>query len=132
MAEHTPGPWRVVESAVFIGECHTYEPDGSPAWGGFLLRSCPRPEANARRIVACFNACEGIPTDALEQSSELMLTLEAARANSRGWQATVTRLQAENARFKAALEKLAGESNLPWTGTIVQEFARAALGKEST
>jgi hypothetical protein len=40
--------------------------------------------------------------------------------------------QAENARLKAALEKLANEKNLQWTGTIVQEFARAALGKEST
>jgi cell division protein FtsB len=39
-------------------------------------------------------------------------------------------LEAENARLRAALEKLADESNLLWTGTIVQEFARAALGKE--
>lgn len=31
-------------------------------------------EANARRIVACVNACEGIPTEALECQSKKQIT----------------------------------------------------------
>ena len=55
MSEHTKGPWKAIGFLVFLGNA-----------GGFDLRHCPAPEANARRIVSCVNACEGIPTDALE------------------------------------------------------------------
>lgn len=36
--------------------------------GGFDLRHAPAPEANARRIVACWNACNGITTESLEEN----------------------------------------------------------------
>lgn len=71
-ALHTPGPWRA---------------DGAEVWGTHAMRfnlttggtpmiarvckheDAERPfpyEENARRIVACVNACEGISTDRLE------------------------------------------------------------------
>ena len=37
------------------------------------------------------------------------------------------RLEANADRLAEALAKLADENNLPWTGVVVQEFARAAL-----
>ena len=43
---------------------------------------------------------------------------------------TINELEKENARLREALEKLASEENLPWTGIVVQEFASAAIGKE--
>ena len=38
--------------------------------GGFDISACPYPEVNARRLVACWNACEGLPTKVLEHASE--------------------------------------------------------------
>jgi len=34
--------------------------------GGALTRSLEQNEANARRLVACWNACDGLPQDALD------------------------------------------------------------------
>jgi hypothetical protein len=34
--------------------------------GGFDIRDCPSPEENARRLVACWNASEGLSTEELE------------------------------------------------------------------
>lgn len=38
---------------------------------GFISTSKEEAEANARRLVACWNACEGMATDALEQISRI-------------------------------------------------------------
>lgn len=70
--EHTPEPWRVELVNHALGDTGDYE-------GVVEIRSgdAKRPmieiwddsdeaEANARRIVACVNACAGIPTDDLE------------------------------------------------------------------
>lgn len=53
--QHTPEPWEQFESIVYMG-----------MHGGFDLAGCPLPEANARRIVACVNACAGLDTEYLE------------------------------------------------------------------
>ena len=37
------------------------------------------------------------------------------------------KVKADADRLADALAKLADENNLPWTGVVVQEFARAAL-----
>lgn len=34
--------------------------------GGFSISGCPDAEANARRLAACWNACDGVRTDFLE------------------------------------------------------------------
>jgi hypothetical protein len=62
MAEHTPGPWHVTSNAI----C-----EGRLGYGEIVAEARPDIRvggwyANARRIVAAVNACEGIPTEALE------------------------------------------------------------------
>lgn len=44
MSEHNETPWYANGPAVYMG-----------ADGGFSLRCCPNPEANARHIVHCVN-----------------------------------------------------------------------------
>src|ERR1700687_3987469 len=77
--QHTPGPWEVIPARgkmlphvmggdhcriALLDDCHAAESER---------------EANARRIVAAVNACEGIPTEALEQGvvRELLEALKA-------------------------------------------------------
>ena len=69
--KHTPEPW-VIDSRVGFGD-RFYSDDET----GSIIGECPeyrfapRPAqerfANVRRIVACVNACRGLPTDELEQ-----------------------------------------------------------------
>lgn len=62
-AQHTPEPWNasgtIVRSGIISGEGVIIHQGG---------RVTDRALANARRIVAAVNACEGISTEALEQS----------------------------------------------------------------
>lgn len=65
-AKYTPGPWRaegnIVRSGVmFVSDCDAESETPS------RIETC---KANARRIVACVNACDGIPTEALECQSK--------------------------------------------------------------
>lgn len=72
MGKHTPEPW-VIDSRVGFGD-RFYSDDET----GSIIGECPeyrfapRPAkerfANVRRIVACVNACCGLPTDELEQN----------------------------------------------------------------
>ena len=56
-AEHNQGPLSVRETCVYF----------SGGAGGFDIRNCPNPEANARRLAACWNACDGLPTALIEK-----------------------------------------------------------------
>ncbi|MDM5132948.1 hypothetical protein OB962_18415 [Aeromonas piscicola] len=60
MKKHTSEPWFI------DGQCAAAESD--QVNNGFYTAICKGPdgEANARRIVACVNACRGLPTDELE------------------------------------------------------------------
>lgn len=40
--------------------------------GGFDLRDCPSPEENARRLAACWNMCDGIDLENIEQGMPLV------------------------------------------------------------
>lgn len=51
MSKHAPEPW-------------SFPARLKDARGAFI----PMTEENARRVVACINACEGIPTEKLEDS----------------------------------------------------------------
>ena len=64
MSDHAPGPWAVnftkfsevrAENGAVIARC-------------LKLTSLTNLEANARRIVACVNACEGVSTKHLENN----------------------------------------------------------------
>lgn len=67
--QHTPEPWAVGtgyeqnDPGVFIFS------EGKSRFGSVIVSSDVEPsEANARRIVACVNACRGLSTDDLEKS----------------------------------------------------------------
>lgn len=75
-ASHAPEPWHYEMdysvTTIFAPDLTGHNPDGAYVAeidgqdvGRFATRE--QHEANARRIVAAVNACQGIPTDALEQ-----------------------------------------------------------------
>ncbi len=93
MSEHTKEPWAYEAKPVRNGYVFVIESDmisigccyGStnPMWDVCGARNG---EANARRIVACVNACAGIPTEDLESrgflsSLEKMLVRQRNAAN---------------------------------------------------
>ena len=90
MSDHTPGPWAVnftkfsevrAENGAVIARC-------------LKLTSLTNLEANARRIVACVNACEGVSTKHLENNlpirelvtrhNEVLREIEALKAERAG------------------------------------------------
>lgn len=90
--KHTTGPWRV----------GTPPPNGEQTIGnkaGLMVAVATTghgvsSEANARRIVACVNACEGISTTLLEHGAKhdwavLMTELEARIAELEAQQAAM-------------------------------------------
>jgi hypothetical protein len=85
MSEHAKEPWRA--------ECDADNPSGSQ-WAikdaiGFFIADChdnaghdkrvSYGEPNARRIVACVNACVGISTESLEQIKPLHIVVQDDR-----------------------------------------------------
>lgn len=93
--DHTPEPWRI----------GTPPPNGEQTIGnekGLMVAVATTghgvsAEANARRIVACVNACAGIPTDDLEMSPRHGLLHLADFANE-------LMKQGENERLRIALD----------------------------
>jgi hypothetical protein len=91
-APHTPEPWYI-------------QPSDYP--GGLLIKpipgqviaqcdQVPEMEANARRIVAAVNACQGISSEALEQGAvaemlNALLILEK-RCKALGWSEPLMRI----------------------------------------
>lgn len=72
-AEHTPGPWTVdTDGCIYQGEpkvmhfVHLASAFREESYWGEALAV-----ANARRIVACVNAAEGISTEALEACKDI-------------------------------------------------------------
>lgn len=64
---HTPEPWQAIGE--FIGTCEDdYQTIAYAAdHRNRKMRPLEQRKADARRIVACVNACAGIPTDKLER-----------------------------------------------------------------
>ena len=58
--KHTPGPWAQEGTVVYIGKTGDFLPNGEPNWGGFDLRNCPLPEANAHLIAAAPELLEAL------------------------------------------------------------------------
>ena len=83
--KHTPGPWRIDEYRNFV------TPDGPLYLGGVttpltLGDGMRKGWENARRIVACVNACEGISTEQLDSwlcmSRPIRKSLEELKAEA--------------------------------------------------
>jgi hypothetical protein len=92
--KHTPGPWEHGNNGLIYGQyaeddveapfvCDVIEDSAMQALG--ILS--PVEEANARRICAAINACEGISTEALEQGivAELLEKIQAVAELRRKW-----------------------------------------------
>jgi hypothetical protein len=70
--QHTQGRLEAIGDVILF-------PPQNGAFRGFNLEGCPNPEANARRLVACWNACEGVPTEMLEEYPAPFTELHAQR-----------------------------------------------------
>lgn len=83
--------------------------------------SAPVTEMNARRIVACVNACEGLPTASLEKmarevavgelvvkAAALLTACEAALTELEGWQEASTGLTSGNTPLDRLVTMLRG------------------------
>lgn len=103
--EHTKEPWKTGKNGkpFFVGDSSIL---GVKEGNEFILAQCNHnfeelSKANARRIVACVNACEGIPTKDLEVNSGAVLDLvlpnllaraETAEADRDKWKAMALEL----------------------------------------
>lgn len=75
--KHTPGPWQVGLSK--HGHC-AIAPGLSPMPAVFTARN----EANAARIVACVNACEGINPEAVPEILDVMRRIAESNGSGEG------------------------------------------------
>jgi hypothetical protein len=108
VAKHTPGPWVHGENGLIYGQCADDDSEApficdvidDPAMQVLGLMS-PVEQANARRIVAAINGCDGIPTDALEQDV-VQQVLEAVPALI----GLVHRLLPQHSKFDSTLDNL--------------------------
>lgn len=89
MRDHTPEPWRVDSGKDYYTKglhiCGDADNETNGAgiagiWDGRDELPESVQEANARRIVACVNACAGIPTVALEKLPYGVAVLDAFMA----------------------------------------------------
>lgn len=72
MSKHTPEPWEYSCGAIFQerGSVSIARTHGAELFQGAMTDRdaiSERIKEDARRIVACVNACRGLPTDELEQ-----------------------------------------------------------------
>ena len=130
MSEHTPEPWacRLFEHSKG-DDYHIYAVNNMKSIV-FFDGSGKEKEANARRIVACVNNCEGISTETLEKGSTLSDILRMQKG-------AYDKLRAENAKLREALKELMSivkihsrntDDNFAWAE---MSEARAALGKDN-
>lgn len=124
MSEHTKEPWRVERTGVYsdAGKCVMGAVCGDP------IRATS--EANARRIVACVNACAGIRTEALEHRAHLLKAEDDQMAERSNLRLTAERNEGKrllreqmvltNERTEACLKAEAQRDEL----LVALEFAR--------
>lgn len=119
MTHHTPEPWEIDDEYVQqdgggdIAICHVLSIDENIEghWGRGKIT-----EANARRIVACVNACRGLPTDELEQKGivaavgnqmlDMDRKLHLAQTDSVTWEDRATKEASRAADLQAQVDEL--------------------------
>lgn len=72
MGKHTQEPWKLYRNDQSVGDARGYAVCDVWPRGDDGMAS-EEGKANARRIVACVNACEGIDTDLLEKATGMRL-----------------------------------------------------------
>lgn len=81
MSNYTQGPWKLCRNDQSVGDARGYAVCDVWPRGDDGMAS-EEGKANARRIVACVNACEGIDTDLLEKATSMRLDIGSV--NQRG------------------------------------------------
>jgi hypothetical protein len=109
--KHTPAPWKLKKYGVIIGGVVRQYVNGDSqdqiALACALDYDNGDQEANGRRIVACVNACEGIPTDHLENFG--LPPFDALAAKVKEFDAIVIQQSESLKAAQAHFEKLSGE-----------------------
>lgn len=118
---HTPEPWRVHSHHHPISNTWTHSLITDEEYGDVLgsvntAPMDPRAEANARRIVACVNACRGLSTEDLEKTGLVSAV---------GYQ--LQRLTAQRDGLRAALEALVLFTKPAKTNAAALNAAHSAL-----
>ncbi|MGX5834764.1 hypothetical protein ACWIJ6_11595 [Aeromonas piscicola] len=78
MGKHTQEPWKLYRNDQSVGDARGYAVCDVWPRGDDGMAS-EEGKANARRIVACVNACEGIDTDLLEKATSMRLDLNLVK-----------------------------------------------------
>jgi len=141
-AAHTPGPLHVKQMAAYLDQ---FELRGPVDSGVIVARTVPwgnaadvedASEANARRLAACWNVCEGVPVEALEEVAPLATIFEGVKVAAELMDQQRMHMAADMRRMKVLLDalKLAEayiESHVAGTGgigeLIVLQAVRLAL-----
>lgn len=115
--KHTPEPWKTV----FRGDEGGLDIDAfvSNGWGDYVTLALNVGEANARRIVACVNACAGVPTERLESDKYVHPKL---------LQVQVDALRNQRDELLSALERIAAGPGDNRLLTAIQ-WAKEAIDK---
>ena len=112
MSDWTPEPWEVMQA---IGLNHTTirDADGHrlAVVASTYLMSTKTEDANAARIVACVNACAGIPTECLGDDDWKTLMVgrkerEELRAERDALNETIKRYEDRKVLFQATIDAL--------------------------
>lgn len=124
MSQHTKGPWHI-EPANRKDNWRIVGANGQVV----SIFAAGMDMDNARRIVACVNACEGISTDQLEkEASNVREWLEQKRIDAIDMAARNLDLKQQRDQLLAALEKAVDrQAYKPGTGPAWWEEARAAI-----
>ena len=94
---------------------------------GFALSGGNEAKANARRIVACVNACDGFSSDVLENVTLMGDTILSRFENQRE---TFSKIEQQRDELLAALiqAKALIESAVPFEGDVMRQI-KAAIAK---
>lgn len=132
MSGHTQGPWEIrIERGIHC--IRPSNPDQPGYTGGYapIAKVCGdarlnNNEADARRIVACINACEGLSTEALESLG----TLDRASVSR---DVEITMLRQQRDQLLEALQSLMSidvhSSITPEEADTIEAKARTAIAK---